>query len=69
MEKFLDIVFITKNFNNLEFIVKESLFLTSEENYENMLKEAETCWLSALKIAIMLEDGLPPSKQDYQLSK
>ena len=61
MENFLDITFRTKNYANLEFMIKESLFMTSEENYECHVKNAENKWLSALRIASMFEDGIDPS--------
>ena len=62
MESFLDITFRTKNYHNLEFMIKESLFLTSEENYEIHRKNAENNWLAALRVAIMYEDGIDPSE-------
>ena len=46
-------------------MVKESLFMTSEENYETHVKNAENNWLSALRVAMMYEDGIDPSEQDY----
>ena len=62
MANFLDITFRTKNYKNLEFMVKQSLFMTTEENYDTLYKNAKkNDWLSALRIAMMYEDGIEPS--------
>ena len=62
MESFLDLTFRTKNYKNLEFMIKESLFMTSEENYDIHVKNAENNWLCSLRVAIMYEDGIDPSE-------